>query len=324
MKLRVRLLMAAIAFSVLCSMASLAKEKEEEEREPVGHVELNFQTDVHAGESGGTVDVTVESGNCSVDDVDFINEKEYWEGGDKPKVSVELSADSGYYFNKSGKSVFTFTGDTVKYVSSKRDEDKESVELVVSLEKLEKDEADLDVENLSWDYENGIAHWDHLDIAHIYRVRLCRGDTHSGLDDGLGSVYSVTENSFDFSDKFPKAGTYYFKVKAADSRGNAGDWQESQQIEITEELLKELQGQWIRDDKGWWYRNRDGSWTINNWQNIRSAWYFFNEEGYMKTGWISWQGKDYYCDQSGAMLYNTTTPDGIWLNEDGSAATPGR
>ena len=41
----------------------------------------------------------------------------------------------------------------------------------------------------------------------------------------------------------------------------------------------------------------------------------------MKTGWIDWEGKRYYCDDSGAMLKDTTTPDGTILGYDGSVKT---
>ena len=58
---------------------------------------------------------------------------------------------------------------------------------------------------------------------------------------------SYTHLSYDFSGKFPKAGTYYFKVRAMDSRNNAGEWQESPYIEITEEDLTRVNGQWLRD-----------------------------------------------------------------------------
>ena len=46
--------------------------------------------------------------------------------------------------------------------------------------------------------------------------------------------------------------------------------------------------------------------------------YFFDEEGYMKTGWIHWNEKDYFCDESGAMLVNTVTPDGASVGADGA------
>jgi glucan-binding YG repeat protein len=38
----------------------------------------------------------------------------------------------------------------------------------------------------------------------------------------------------------------------------------------------------------------------------------------MKTGWIHWNEKDYFCDESGAMLVNTVTPDGASVGADGA------
>ena len=128
----------------------------------------------------------------------------------------------------------------------------------------------------------------------------------------------MKENSFDFSGRFPRTGTYYFKVRAVDSRSNAGDWQESAYMDVTEEDLARLNGQWMRDDRGWWYVNPDGSYTKDGWQSIRGKWYFFDGEGYMKTGWIQWNDKFYYCDDSGAMLAGTVTPDGYTVGADGA------
>lgn len=304
----------ALAFAASSAFVSLAKE----EREPVGKIELHFSSDIQAGESGGNVDVTLGGGSCSIESVDIVNEGDIWVGGDKPKVEVWLSADSGYYFSKSGKSAFEFSGDKVKYVSSTPKNDKEELRLTVTLEKLDEDDEDMDVSGLTWDEFNGIAHWDHLALAKSYKVRLCRNGSSSSNEDGIGSVYTVKENSFDFSGKFPKAGSYYFKVRAIDSRDNAGEWQESSYIDVTNEDLTRLNGQWMRDDRGWWYLNADGSYTINNWQYIRNKWYFFNQEGYMLTGWIQWNDKQYFCDDSGAMLMNTVTPDGFTVGTDGA------
>ena len=151
-----------------------------------------------------------------------------------------------------------------------------------------------------------------------YKVRLCRGKGSTSNDNGIGSIYTVKENSFNFSEKIPKEGTYYFKVRAVDSRGNQGDWEESAWFEVTKEQMKDWKGHWENNEKGWWYVNRDGSYPVNNWQQIDSLWYFFDEEGYMKTGWIHWNEKDYFCDESGAMLVNTVTPDGASVGADGA------
>ena len=77
-------------------------------------------------------------------------------------------------------------------------------------------------------------------------------------------------------------------------------------------------GEWKQDSRGWWYRNADGSYTTNNWQNSGGKRYCFEAAGWMKTGWIQWGNKWYYGDASGAMLVNTTTPDGLRVGADGA------
>ena len=52
---------------------------------------------------------------------------------------------------------------------------------------------------------------------------------------------------------------------------------------------------------------------------IGGVWYFFDENAYCKTNtWVFWNGKWYYLDVNGAMLVNTTTPDGKQVGEDGA------
>ena len=126
-------LLKGAMFAALLSVAASFPASAKEERTPVGHITLNFNADVQAGDTDATISVSVEDGNCSVESADFINEQEYWAGGEKPKVEVWLSADSDCYFSKSAKSAFTFNGDKVKYVSCASKYDKEMLKLVVTL-----------------------------------------------------------------------------------------------------------------------------------------------------------------------------------------------
>ena len=121
---KVNLLTGAILAAALVMTAAFPASAKEE-RTPVGHITLNFDADVQAGDMDASVSVSVEDGSCSVESADFVNEQEYWAGGVKPKVEVWLSADSDCYFSKSGKAAFTFNGDKVKYVSSATKYDKE-------------------------------------------------------------------------------------------------------------------------------------------------------------------------------------------------------
>lgn len=57
-------------------------------------------------------------------------------------------------------------------------------------------------------------------------------------------------------------------------------------------------GEWKQDTSGWWYQNDDGSYPVSCWQNI--------------------DGKQYYFNESGYMLYDATTPDGKQVGADGT------
>ena len=76
-------------------------------------------------------------------------------------------------------------------------------------------------------------------------------------------------------------------------------------------------GDWLQDSKGWWYKKSDGSYPKNTWMQIsynnKTDWYYFDEEGYMQTGWRFINGKWYYmyektegANVKGAMAYSTT------------------
>ena len=113
---------------------------------------------------------------------------------------------------------------------------------------------------------------------------------------------------------------------------------------------------WMKDEKGWWLRYSDGSYpkgtknsrtsgTSYGWEQINGAWWAFDENGYMKsgwmldsafggwfymdqdhgmkTGWICIDGKWYYLNpvsdgRRGIMYAGMKTPDGWYVGEDGS------
>lgn len=114
-----------------------------------------------------------------------------------------------------------------------------------------------------------------------------------------------------------------------------------------------LSGKWKQNEKGWWYEFLDGSYPVGTWKNIsdhkEETWYFFDEQGYMKTGWFTdadgsiyyleitkdhtegqmvtgWkliEDKWYYFNtlsdgKKGAMFVNRRTPDGYMVGADGA------
>lgn len=86
-----------------------------------------------------------------------------------------------------------------------------------------------------------------------------------------------------------------------------------------------MAGKWIQDEKGWWYGSTGpaGNYAVSAWERIDNEWYYFDENGYMKTGWVETDGKRYYLDlESGAMLHDTeATIDGFKYQFDSSGET---
>lgn len=75
---------------------------------------------------------------------------------------------------------------------------------------------------------------------------------------------------------------------------------------------KEIKGEWYYfDDKGYA--------VANNWQSYNNKWYYLDKDCKMvKSKWIWWKDECYYLSVDGAMLVNTTTPDGYKVDETGA------
>ena len=110
-------------------------------------------------------------------------------------------------------------------------------------------------------------------------------------------------------------------------------------------------GNWQSDETGWRITGKDGNspanrWVYTDWKGSND-WYFFDEKGYMVTGWFEYKGNKYYLnpvsdgkkgymytgwnmiegkwyyfseaadETKGSMLKDTTTPDGHRVGPDG-------
>ena len=70
---------------------------------------------------------------------------------------------------------------------------------------------------------------------------------------------------------------------------------------------------WQKVSGAWYYMDNSGA-MQTDWRKISNAWYYFNADGVMQEN--RWVG-DYYLGSSGAMLVNTTTPDGYRVDASG-------
>jgi len=253
--------------------------------------------------------------------VEVTNDDGEWKSGDVPRVKITLEADDDYYFSSTSSSAFKMSGDDADFVSASRKNSNSTLVLTIKLDALV---GSLEIDSAEWESSNTpIAIWEEADGAKSYQVRLYRGSS------SVSEAISTNNNNYNFSSYFTKTGDYYFKVRALDSNSKKGDWIESDSFYVDDNKLSTIQsgsytsssstaGTWLKDSVGWWYRNANGTYTTNGWQLINNYWYCFDSVGYMRTGWINSGNLWYYCDHtSGAMLTNTTTPDGYRVNVNG-------
>ncbi len=84
---------------------------------------------------------------------------------------------------------------------------------------------------------------------------------------------------------------------------------------------------WSWDGTGWRYRLLNGSALTNSWHQLpyngSIDWYFFDEQGYMATGWLTYEGRTYYLNPEadgtrGRMCTGWMYLDGAWyyFNEE--------
>lgn len=192
------------------------------------------------------------------------------------------------------------------------------------------------VSDFYWDEDTyTLAHWDEVEDAYQYEVYLYR-------DDSKVADIKTKKLKYNFKSKMKVEGSYTFRVRAL-KKGSSyidGSWSDySEEMYISADYIEFLEkggiidtensgpgavrtAGWVLDDGGWWYRNADGTYPVNTWfqDTAGGSWYYFNEKGYMVTGWFEWNGNRYYCGADGAMYSGACTIDGVSYQFDQSGA----
>lgn len=281
-------------------------------------VESNVQPDTRYGEE--EIEVDPKENTYTFDYYEINNTGFNWTREDVPEIAIYLRANEGYYFSLTKASAVKLKGAT--YVTAVKQDSSEVLKLTVKLPPLAESVGEMTSVKL-WD--NGFATWDAVSGAGSYEVRLYKNGEGVGV-----TILTTTDTNYNFQKQMGRSGYYKVKVRPVNgiNQANKGEWLESPDINITEEQARQIrngeagdrpiQGEWKNDAVGSWYVRVDGTYPQEQWEQIDSKWYFFDTNGYMKTGWIDWEGERYYCAESGEMLTNTTTPDGTILNHDGT------
>lgn len=211
------------------------------------------------------------------------------------------------------------------------------------------------VENTYWDEEDDtIAWWDEVENAYEYEVYLYRNEQKTSSiktkkdyynfkkkmtaeGDYTFKVRALAKNrSKNYRDGYwsEESDTCYISEDYAELLKNGGkidtdhsgpgvSGDSSAEVKETDTISVVYKAEWIPTADGrWWYRNSDGSYPAGGWwrEPGTEIWYYFDAEGYMKTGWIEENGVKYYCQPSGAMVTGDQTIDGVLYHFDSSGA----
>ncbi|MCC2879476.1 hypothetical protein LK536_24775 [Lachnoclostridium pacaense] len=279
----------------------------------------------------GYAEVTPEGDNAGdyyVEDVEIIHDdSDGWTNANPLEVEITLVVENEdeTYFSGTSSSDFRLTlsdsakmnYEKIKFVQAKRRDNNATLILTVQL--LFDKKADTSRANAptkaAWDGSiYGKALWNEALSSKYYQIQLLKDGSETG------DIISIYNTEYDFSNLITEPGTYCFKVRSVKAGNNAkSKWITSAGL-IVDGAGISGEG-WQREDNGgrWWWRNPDGTYPVAQWKQINNEWYYFDEQGYMKTGWICLNGLYYYLDtESGEMYVNRWTPDQYWVGSDGA------
>lgn len=205
-----------------------------------------------------------------------------------------------------------------------------------------------------WGDDGTTANWDEVEEAYQYEIYLYCDDsqvtkvkskkTHYDMEKKMTKEGEYTfkvralakSGSKEYTDGYwseESEGTYISESFAEMIKNGGSSSQlkyggpgtnENTVVKEESEVSVVRQAKWIQEEGTgrWWYQNADGTYPRNGWwqEPTSKDWYFFNEQGYMQTGWIDWNGTRYYCNASGAMVTGENTIDGVQYRFDASGA----
>lgn len=202
-------------------------------------------------------------------------------------------------------------------------------------------------------WEGSMARWSAAGNSLQYEIEIYHNDTLFVNTVVTGTEYNMASASY-------PSGTYKFRVRGVGTQAVTGPWsaytperylggynkttsssKSSYSTSVTTRYVQNGMGTpgWNHDYNGYWYCNSNMTYPANTWMEIDGVYYYFDNNGYMKTGWVEgdngeWyytssngalstgyqtiDGQLYYFDTAtGKMLANTYTPDGRYVDING-------
>lgn len=300
-----------------------------DKRKKISTVTLDIKADIQPDTDFGdeTIEVETKSSKYEFSDYQIKNEGFGWTEDSVPQLNIYLHADDDYYFASMTNDQIKLKGGAELKWSTRQDSSSTLV-LNVTLPSLQNGLKSIETVTLNQD---GIASWNEVGTAGSYEIKVYRGGK------AVGTALTSNGNSVNCRERLMKPNeSYTVRVRAINKYDPEvkGEWTESAPIYVTGEMVTNYKanldaagvaggsgaaGEWAQVEDGrYWFRYPDGTYPANEWKEIGGQWYFFNAEGYMQTGWITWNEKSYYCTENGNMLSDCMTPDGYWVGADGA------
>ena len=223
-----------------------------------------------------------------------------------------------YYFDKNGKMVAdTWIGEYYVDASGAwvKDKQKETDKWIKSSGHWWYRHADGSYTRSGWEYIGG--KWYYFDQ---------NGWMVTGWQKVKGSWYYMESNGARVADgwKWINNKCYYF-----DKNGKmaADTWIDGSYVDVSGVWIKDKKQEpenvtktgWVQYSGHWMYYNTDGSYVKSNWKSVNNIWYYFDQNGWMATGWITLSSGKYYLNPAknsngveGAMLKGYKQIDGKW------------
>ena len=223
-----------------------------------------------------------------------------------------------YYFDKNGKmAVDTWIGEYYVDASGAwvKDKQKETDKWIQSSGRWWYRHADGSYTRSGWEYIGG--KWYYFDQ---------NGWMVTGWQKVKGSWYYMESNGAMVSSdwKWINSKCYYF-----DKNGKmaADTWIDGSYVDASGVWIKDKKQEpenvtktgWVQYSGHWMYYNTDGSYVKSNWKSVNSIWYYFDQNGWMVTGWMTLSSGKYYLNPTknsdgveGAMLKGYKQIDGKW------------
>lgn len=312
-----------IYFLVLFLLVLIGTNTQAATKKKIKKVSLSIKADIQVDTKVGVgeMDIQVGNGHYSYEEHEFENATPTWTRDDVPKLKIKLVAEDDYRFDLKRSDV-KITGSGLTLVNASTADNDEVLYVTVTFPSLADKMSPIDRIELG---EDGKVEWDVSEGAGSYEIKVMRG-----ANNATGDTYSTSSNNYDIRNYLVKEGNYKVLVRgiSANNPDFAGEWFSSNIIKISkdkaETVRKEIEaaqsrGTWTKDEKGYKFTDINAETASSSWKKINGEWYFFNEDAYMVTGWNYINDVWYYMDiESGAMLKNTTTPDGYKVGIDGA------